>query len=263
MFEFIRYIYTTKKYYFHLCGSWWWVNSRHKSSILWKGQTQVELSNRMWHLQRNITHIKSFNHNSMTRATETLWTDTLHRTVDNTETMNVTKHETEKPKLLFTALQSPAERFRWARSRGEERGNLSTTNSRIICSPIQALVAAHSPPSSPPPHTHLGWKEIRSQRQKEGPPCVCVCVEVRVCMYLNVPAGACACVCVIDCERIGQWEDCMWSIFMWHRFSGHVRTQQAGDDEPEEEEGDRETAREENIRFLERKWAENIVFSWF
>lgn len=40
-------------------------------------------------------------------------------------------------------------------------------------------------------------------------------------------------MCVIDCEQTGQWEDCMRSIFMWHRFSRHVRTQQAEDDETE------------------------------
>lgn len=40
--------------------------------------------------------------------------------------------------------------------------------------------------------------------------------------------------CVIDCEQTGQWEDCMRSIFMWHRFSRHVRTQQAEDDETED-----------------------------
>lgn len=36
---------------------------------------------------------------------------------------------------------------------------------------------------------------------------------------------------MIDCERIGQWEDCMWSIFLRHSFSGHVLTQTSGNDQ--------------------------------
>lgn len=40
-------------------------------------------------------------------------------------------------------------------------------------------------------------------------------------------------MCVVDCEQTGQWKDCVRSIFMWHRFSRHVRTQRAEDDEAE------------------------------
>lgn len=106
-----------------------------------------------------------------------------------------------------------------------------------------------SPPHTPSLPSSTICAEKKYGRRRRGSPALMV-VCVRRCVFACVWMDGCRSVCVIDCERIGQWEDCMWSIFMWHRFSGHVRTQQAGNDQTEEEGLIENIQREKKRRFM-------------
>ena len=134
------------------------------------------------------------------------------------------------------------------RGLGESRGGGRDERGSLFTHKFKDHLQSHSSSCcSPPSLTRLPPLIYHSPEKKYGrgeeggaalPFWVCVCgsrcayawVWMGVCVFVCV----CVCVCVIDCERIGQWEDCMWSIFMWHRFSGHVRTQQAKNDQTEE-----------------------------
>ena len=82
------------------------------------------------------------------------------------------------------------------------------TNSRITCSPIQALVAALPPSPASLPTSTIRLKRNTVAERREGQPCLsgCVCVGVGARMrgfeWVCVCLCVCVCVCVCVCDRL-------------------------------------------------------------